>query len=242
MDKCTLICNGSGSSGNSYIIDCGNEKLLIELGVPYPDIITGLDYDLSKVKGILVSHIHGDHLNVGTYNKFLKTGIPIYSCQEVVDKYPSIRIIEHKKLIKIGGFSIQSIPVKHNAENNAFIIKHELFGKLVFATDLSDFLFKIKEVNHWLIEANYSDDVILNNASNNSYSQSASTNHLSIDKTLNILKNNFNFCTQTIVLLHLSDGNSSRSVFIKLVKDELGFSNVFVAEKGLNIELVKSEF
>jgi phosphoribosyl 1,2-cyclic phosphodiesterase len=53
-----LITLGSSSSGNAYILDCGNEQLIIELGVSWKDILKGLDYNLTKVRACLVSHQH----------------------------------------------------------------------------------------------------------------------------------------------------------------------------------------
>ena len=48
----------SGSHGNSYILECDNEQLLIELGISWKDILKGLDYNLTKVRACLVSHQH----------------------------------------------------------------------------------------------------------------------------------------------------------------------------------------
>lgn len=53
-----LKCISSGSQGNSYIIECENETLLLELGVSWNDILKGLNYDLKKVRACLVSHHH----------------------------------------------------------------------------------------------------------------------------------------------------------------------------------------
>ena len=46
----------SGSHGNSYILECGNEQLLIELGISWKEIMKGLDYKLGNVVGALCSH------------------------------------------------------------------------------------------------------------------------------------------------------------------------------------------
>lgn len=47
---------GSGSSGNAYILQCEHETLLIELGMPWKDILKGLNYKIDDVAGCLVSH------------------------------------------------------------------------------------------------------------------------------------------------------------------------------------------
>lgn len=54
-----IITIGSGSSGNAYILECQNETLLLELGVSWKDIVKALNFNLSKVVGVCVSHAHG---------------------------------------------------------------------------------------------------------------------------------------------------------------------------------------
>ena len=67
-------------------------------------------------------------------------------------------------------------------------------------------------------------------------------NHLELEDCINALKINFSADTQSITLIHLSDTNSDEKEFVQRVKRELGFENVVYAQRGLEIELVKSEF
>ena len=46
----------SGSGGNAYILESNGEKLLIELGVSWKDILKSLNYKINSVAGCLVSH------------------------------------------------------------------------------------------------------------------------------------------------------------------------------------------
>jgi phosphoribosyl 1,2-cyclic phosphodiesterase len=48
----------SGSSGNSYMIDDGETKLLIEAGIRVKEIQKALNFDLQRVAGCLVTHQH----------------------------------------------------------------------------------------------------------------------------------------------------------------------------------------
>lgn len=57
MTKLKII--SSNSSGNAYILECQNETLLLELGVAWKDIVKALNFNLSKVVGMCVSHAHG---------------------------------------------------------------------------------------------------------------------------------------------------------------------------------------
>lgn len=46
----------SGSIGNSYILECANESLIIELGVSWKEVLACLNYNIGKVVGALCSH------------------------------------------------------------------------------------------------------------------------------------------------------------------------------------------
>lgn len=227
----------SGSSGNAYILESNGEKLLIELGVAWKDILKSLNYKINDICGCLVSHKHTDHANKDTIKKVIQYGIPIYSCEEAreIDK----RIINIKKGRKtsIGGFKIQPIPLHHSCECFGYLIETHDHQKIVFATDCCEFLYRIKNVHHWLIEANYSDEILIDNMCDNAEMRSRHEHHLELNDTIFALRENFSPKTNTIVLLHLSNGNSNAEMFKKRVKEELGFFNVHIAEKYLTLQL-----
>lgn len=50
---------GSGSSGNCYVLDSGKEILIIEAGIPFSDVKEAIDYQTSRIVGVLSSHEHG---------------------------------------------------------------------------------------------------------------------------------------------------------------------------------------
>ena len=52
---------GSSSSGNCYILDNGNEALIIEAGIRFLDVKKALGFQIRKVVGCLVTHQHNDH-------------------------------------------------------------------------------------------------------------------------------------------------------------------------------------
>lgn len=54
----TLHTVSSGSIGNSYILECNGEKLILELGVQFKRTLKALDYNLEGVSGVLISHAH----------------------------------------------------------------------------------------------------------------------------------------------------------------------------------------
>lgn len=237
----TLKILGSSSSGNCYLIECKDETLVLELGLKWGEILKGLNYKLGKVVGCLCSHLHSDHSK--SIPNALSFGLSVYSCEEVASIYLGVETLKLGKKTRIGkGFIVQPIQMFHNVECYGFLIQHEEFGKLVFATDTNSVPYKFKGVQHWLIEANHSQDILIDNACDDVYSRSASENHLEINSTIETLKCNYTSEVQNIVLIHLSSTNADASGFKDKTQKELGFESVHIADKGLEIELNKSEF
>lgn len=184
--------------------------------------------------------LHGDHSR--SIKDALLYGLPVFSCQEVADKYDGVAVLELGKKAKIGGFTVQPISVQHSCECYAYLIEHEDMGKLLFATDCSYFKYIIKDLNHILIEANHDDSTILNNMKYNRYTASQFKNHMNFDDTLRTIKANNNIYLQNIILCHLSNSNSNSNNYIQSIKEEIGISNVYVANNGLKVDLTKEEF
>lgn len=54
----TLKVVGSGSSGNCYLLQTEKERLILELGCKWNEVLEILDYKIEKVLGVLISHAH----------------------------------------------------------------------------------------------------------------------------------------------------------------------------------------
>ena len=234
---------GTGSSGNSYILECENEILLIELGVNWNEIIKSLNYQegFRKVVGCIASHEHHDHLLTNTVKKAKSRGVQIYSCEEAAEMY-GIHKVEPKSTFKLGNFTIQSLPLKHNAECYGYIIRHPEFGKLLFATDCCEFRYKIRGLNHMLIECNYDEDYVLENAMEGHFSQSASENHLELKDSVAAIEANYSSSLENVILIHGSSSNLDNRKALREVKNGIPIDNVFVAKAGNVFELNKEEF
>lgn len=232
-----IIVINSNSSGNSYILQCGEEILLIEAGLSYKkDILPVIHWDSDKVVGCLVTHKHADHAKY--VNEFIIRAIPVYG-------HPSINAViglETKKKYCIRNFKVQCLEVPHgDTPCYSYIIDHEDIGRLLFITDCSFFKYKVANVNHLFIEANYDMETIENNACADIWNSSASNTHMSIEnaiEAIRILKTNklMNIC-----LIHLSNGNSDMFKFKQMIDSEFGIEP-YIAEPKLEIELKKEEF
>lgn len=64
---------------------------------------------------------------------------------------------------------------------------------------------------------------------------------MEINETIKAINNNFGSSLNTVILCHLSDGQSDEEAFKKRVNDEFGIMP-YIADKGLTIELNKEDF
>lgn len=231
---------GSGSQGNSYVLSNETDVLLIELGVQFKRIKKTLDFDLSKISGALVSHSHLDHAK--SIKDAAECGINVYTGAETIKatglKSHRLKPVESKKAYQVGNFKVMPFDLKHDVPCLGFMIKHEDCGKVVFITDTYYSPVRFKGVNQWIIEANYSQEII---DSEEGYSNTKQflrnrvmSSHLSIENCLDLLSKNDLTKTNNILLTHLSDRNSHAEQFKKLVENQSG-KTVNVAESGLTI-------
>lgn len=49
---------GSGSSGNCYLLETDTECLVLDAGVNTKEVKIALDFDVRRIKGVLVTHSH----------------------------------------------------------------------------------------------------------------------------------------------------------------------------------------
>lgn len=231
----------SGSSGNLYALETENETLLIELGMSWKDTLRFLDYKLEKVVAALCSHrcSHSDHsLSI---DKAISNGIPVWSCRDVADIHKGVNVMELGKTCKVGGFSIQPLSVPHSVECYAYIIEHEEVGRLLFATDLTYFKYRIKGLKTIILEANYSEDFIFDNICDGEEIRSMSQNHMEIGDTIRSIRANYSSDLDNVILCHLSQSQGDKQAFKERIYDELGIM-CEVAEKGTVIDLNKFDF
>lgn len=234
----------SGSSGNAYVITAGHERLMIECGVPFKEVLHAIPWGgrISDTKGCLVTHRHADHF--GYHEKVQTYNIPIYSLPSIADDFEGVFPLLPIHKYKIGGFKVMPIHVQHgNCENYSYIIDNPFIGRIVFATDCEDFPYDIKDVTTLMIEANYSEDILLQHALDGEDIRSRSETHMEINRTLACVERLQSPKLRRVVLLHLSDGLSDEKAFIKAVQEKVGeFVDVYAADKGMTLSLEKDYF
>ena len=176
--------------------------------------------------------------------------IPILCSKDIVDKeHPLMdvgryKFVENKHRYTVGSFTIMPLKVPHgDCPNFAYVIDHPSCGRILFATDCEDFPYDIKDVTTLMIEANYSEEILLRHALDGDDIRSHSETHMEINRTLACIERLQSPKLRRVVLLHLSDGLSDERAFIKAVRGVVGdFVEVYAADKGMKIGLEKDWF
>lgn len=230
----------SGSSANGYIIEGKDEALIVELGCKFDDYVKALNYDTKKIVGCIVSHRHGDHIRKDTLREFLKYGIKVYANDDVRELHEGVLPLE--PILQIGGFKIRHFDLIHNVPNTAYVIDIANGTRLLFATDTERIPKIVKGVNVALVEANYGEDVLVDNAIEGIENRSQFDFHQSIDRCIDYLRRLDPCSLCHVVLCHLSGQNSNTRAFVEKTKEMVGNGNVSVARPNMTIILESDEF
>lgn len=235
---------GSSSAGNCYVLDNGNEALILEAGVAFTKVKKALGFNIRKVAGCLITHQHNDHA------KFLRNvvecGIHTLALPEVwtaKDVHGSRAIsIQPYKGYKLGRFKVLPFPACHDVPCVGYHIMHPDCGRVLFLTDSCDCLQIFPNLNHLLIECNYSTYNLLE-AVNNGYTLKSQierlpNSHMELDTCKRVIREHDLSQVQNIVLLHLSAHNSDREHFINEIERQTGKA-VYAASPGLTLDITK---
>lgn len=163
----------------------------------------------------------------------------------MVEKYPYVHRLTLNCKYSIGKFKVQCLEVPHNAPCYAYIIDCPSGERILFATDLNYFKYKVKGCDVIMMECNYSEDIIVDKMVEGKDIRSQSENHLELNDCMNALYNNVCEKTKLVLLLHLSDGLSNEMRFMNRAKGVirgLCVSKVLCATKGQTYEINESDF
>lgn len=220
----------SGSTGNCYKVSDGKTSLLIEAGIPIKKIKQGLNYRLSEIEGVLVSHEHGDHSKA--IKDVVKAGINCYMSKGTIEAVGinNHRIIPVKtsKAFKIGTWVGKGFNVEHDAkEPYGFLLWSKNTGdKLVYLTDTYYTRYKFHQLDYIMVECNYAIDILNKNVEAGLVHQTMKNrvikSHFGLENVKDFLKSNDLSKTQEIWLLHLSDMNSHAERFKREIQELTG--------------------
>ena len=148
----------SGSKGNAVIY---GKSILIDCGVPFPLIKPYL----KEIQLILLTHKHGDHLNVATLKKIIseRPALRVGCCEWLKDKLDFVKnldIYHIGSLYDYGMVKISPIQLYHDVPNCGYRLFFDMM-KIIHATDTAHLEgITASEYDVYAIEHNYDEDAV----------------------------------------------------------------------------------
>ncbi len=139
---------GSGSGGNSLIVESGGRRLLVDAGFSCRQIerrLADLGEEASRVESLLLTHEHHDHCR-GVEVLQRRHGIPVYATAGTLaglrwsgrgDEEPELHAIRSGEPFRVPGFRVEAFRVPHDArEPVGFVIEDRRGRRLGLLADL----------------------------------------------------------------------------------------------------------
>lgn len=216
---------GSSSAGNSYMIDDGRTKILLEAGLKYRDIQRGVDFRMSEIEGCLISHEHGDHSR--SARDVMKAGVDVYASRGTLDALGlsghRAHILQARQTVQIGTWHVMAFETQHDAaEAFGFLIGNDEGEKICFLTDTYYVRYTFKDVTRLMVECNFSERILDENIAAGRVPHVLRSrlirSHFSLERVKEFLRANEWDKLQEVYLLHLSDSNSDEELFKREVQ------------------------
>ncbi|HNW82080.1 MAG TPA: MBL fold metallo-hydrolase [bacterium] len=243
----------SGSKANSYIIESGDELLLIDQGLSYREFskrANDLGIDIFKIKGILVTHEHQDHIAGIPYTAH-KLDVPVFSTEKTIEiiasgcKYNLKAVgVDKDHIFSVGSFECTAFEIMHDAVDPVgFRITMREGETLCFATDTGKvtnrMMSYINKCDHIILEANHDHAMLYRNRKYPAQLKErirGPKGHLSNDQTLETIDRIEGKCPRSVIFSHLSEENNCPDLLLGLVEEfkrkKLLPFNTFIAKQN----------
>lgn len=216
---------GSGSSGNSLLVECADVRLLVDAGFSGRDLerrLAALEIDPGTLSGLFITHDHGDHTRgMGVLARRWKW--PLYltaptraACAKLLQGTEDVRLYGTGQPLCLGDLCIQPFLTVHDAVDPvAITITDRGSGaKLGIATDLGrpteTVRHALRECDLLVLESNH--DEVLLKQSPYPWSVQAriagSHGHLSNRAAAELVTELFHPGLCAVVLAHLSENSN----------------------------------
>lgn len=243
-NKMVLKILGSSSKGNCYVLTNGKHCLVIESGIKFREVERAIDYKISTLDGVIVSHNHNDHSKY--VKEFIENMQPVYCSHGTavslgINTYRRCIQMQSETLYKIGNeetaeFSVMPFNVEHDApEPFGFLIYHKDCGNVLFLTDTYYSQYTFADVENIIVECNHDKELLKASLLNTKLQERIAHTHLSLATCKELLQANDLSKVRNIVLIHLSLLNSDSELF-KTEIEKLTNKKVTIADKGVEID------
>lgn len=210
----------------------------IEAGISFKQYQRALDFRISSLDFVLISHEHGDHAKAA--KDLTKAGVDVYATRGTLDALGlsghRVHALTQLEEAKVGPWRILPFPAVHDAvEPCGFLVGHGDY-RLLYLSDSAFTPYRFTGLVEVAIEANFSVESLLERVEeghvNSFQAARVIRSHLSLEECIRLLTSNDLSRCRAIHLLHLSSGNSDEAAFKEAVERATGIPT-FVAGEGV---------
>jgi len=235
----------SGSNGNCYYIDNGEEAVFIDAGISCKETelrMKRLGLAMNRVKAIFITHEHSDHI-LGVNQLVSKYKIPVYVSQSTLKEagfWKIRKFVFHftaQQPVIIGGLRITAFQKKHDAcDPHSFVVSAAKTNIGVF-TDIGQpcdqLVHYFKQCHAAFLESNY-DEEMLDKGRYPAFLKNrirGGQGHLSNRQALDLYQKHRPAFMSHLLLSHLSKENNSPELVESLFSSIPTDTNVIIASR-----------
>ncbi len=245
-----FISFGSGSSGNCSYLGTATAGILIDAGIDANQVFETLAANGIKpdmVKGVCLTHDHGDHVRyvyqISRRYKHIRIYCTPRTLNGILRRHNISRRIKdyHEPIFKeipfkLAGMTLTAFEVSHDGTDNAGYMVEYAENKFVIATDMGCITdranFYMKQANYLVIESNY-DDTMLTNGPYKEYLKARIrdvTGHLDNRMAAQFVADNYTPNLKYVFLCHLSHDNNTPEVALQEMRNALEARGVSIGK------------
>jgi phosphoribosyl 1,2-cyclic phosphodiesterase len=228
---------GSGSRGNSLVVDAGDTKLLLDCGFSARSTLARLARLAilpEELSGILVTHEHGDHV-AGIFRFSARFGIPVYMThgtravalqgEAVPVEY---RPIDAHAKFSVDGVEVTPFPVPHDAREPVQFVVSDGQCRLGMLTDCGTItphvMTMLNDCHALVLECNHDPDLLAASDYPAPLKRriAGDFGHLANAQAASLLRRIDTATLRHIVAAHLSERNNQPDLARKALAQALG--------------------
>lgn len=233
----------TGSEANGYILQPSTPEgtaIAIEAGCPFLEAAKALNFDVSKLRAVFISHEHQDHAK--KIKEWIAAGLQIVASNGTLEAiqaktpggwYKAIKA--GREPVKIEEWRAAAFNTVHDAaEPTGFLFKHPE-AKVLFLTDSGRIRLITNGVNCFIVECNWTFDELMQSNDPQALKNRIMQTHTGLETLREFFLVQGMQQARKIVLIHASSRNCDIERAVKEIEAITGVPT-YAARKGETIE------